>query len=170
MIELTPRYILSQVFVFIVYTIMSTTFFMKRHKTILISNTVANGFFIIGFFLLNAYSGMAAVIIAMIRNLLSMVKKINEKAIMWLSIIALGIAGVYTYNGIFSTFILIATMLYSYSICQTNVRTYKILNIFVSLLRLTYNIFVFSIIGIAFEIGLFISAVVGVCVDKKGNE
>ncbi|MDR0931197.1 MAG: GNAT family N-acetyltransferase [Clostridiales bacterium] len=164
MIDLTPQYLISQAFVLSVYVLICITFFAHKSKTILWLNTASNFLYIIGFFLLGAYSGMAAVAVAFVRNCLVMLTK-SEKSnsiITWLSIVALAICGYFTFNGIFSTFIIIATMLYSYAICQKNVLTYKKLNVIISLLRLIYNIFVFSIIGIIFELCLLISVIIGV--------
>jgi len=176
MIEWTPIYIWSQIFVLIAKVLMSFTYFMKKRKGIIIANTSANILGAASFYLLNAYSGMAAVIIATIRNIFAFVSecrkksdlmKSNEKLVMYCLMIALLIAGYFTYNGIGSTLFIIASILYTYSICQKSVLRYKMLGIIVSMLRLLYYIFIFSIVGALFEIGQFIATVWGAIIEWR---
>ena len=176
MLELTPKYLLSQFLVLIVYFLMSLTFFMKSRKKILWLNTSANLIFPFGLYLLGGNSGMWAILISNVRNIYSLVlvyqgkdKKTTKRDyfVLLLIVIALIVSAVLTYNGnIFSLFLTFATILFTYTIFQTNIAIYRWLNIVVSLLRLIYHIFVFSIVGIVFEIGLLIATVVGVWVGR----
>ena len=74
------EYILSQVFTIFMYGLMAITYYMKNRKAILMvsfASLVAN---VIAYVLLNAWSGLAMCIVAMIRNIIFLVdEKQNGK-------------------------------------------------------------------------------------------
>ena len=157
--ELT--YILSQVFIVIAYSLFGLTYFAANRKTILVCNSfslVAEG---IGYVLLFAWSGVAMVIIAGIRNVLFFgqsklcEKKPELKKYEWVSLVIvwmLGILGaVITWNGILGTFAIIACMIYTFSIWQKSDRVYDVLGIFSCIFLLIYNIVINSLFGIILE-------------------
>ena len=157
--ELT--YLLSQVFIVIAYSLFGLTYFAANRKTILVCNSfslVAEG---IGYVLLFAWSGVAMVIIAGIRNVLFFgqsklcEKKPELKKYEWVSLVIvwmLGILGaVITWNGILGTFAIIACMIYTFSIWQKSDRVYDVLGIFSCTFLLIYNIAINSLFGIILE-------------------
>ena len=157
--ELT--YLLSQVFIVIAYSLFGLTYFAANRKTILVCNSfslVAEG---IGYVLLFAWSGVAMVIIAGIRNVLFFgqsklcEKKPELKKYEWVSLVIvwmLGILGaVITWNGILGTFAIIACMIYTFSIWQKSDRVYDVLGIFSCIFLLIYNIVINSLFGIILE-------------------
>ena len=79
--ELTITYVLSQVFVIINAALLMATYQLKTRKSILIVSfmaLIANG---VAYVLLSAWSGLAMVFVAMIRNIIFMIdEKKNGKS------------------------------------------------------------------------------------------
>lgn len=169
-------YILSQVFIIISYIFLVFTYQTKNRKSILIFNfisLIATG---LSYIFLSAYSGLAMVGVAIIRNIIFIVdeKKNGKKeknttkdyiilAILYLISI---IFAVFTYNGILSMMSVVATMLYTFSVWQKNTKVYKLLGIPIEAIWIIYNIYIFSIFGIILESILAISTVVGYLREK----
>lgn len=175
--ELTLTYILSQVFVIINSVLLMTTYQLKSRKSILIVSFMAlfaNGAV---YLLLSAWSGLAMVFVAMIRNIIFMIDekkngksdKITKKDIIILAILyAISIvSAIYTYEGFLSLMSVFATMLYTYSVWQKKTSVYKILGIIIEIIWIIYNIYIFSIFGIIIEIFLLISAIIGLIREYK---
>lgn len=166
-------YYISQLFVAISYLFLITTYFSKKRKNIIIYNfgaTIAMG---VAYYFLNAYTGLAMIFVAIIRNILFYKNDDKKKNIFSLILIyAITITlTIFTYNGLLSLLSVIATMLYTYSIWQKNTKTYKILGVPIGFLWISYNIYIKSIFGIICEGVLVISALIGFIKhnDKKEN-
>ena len=162
--ELTVRYIVSQIFTIIMYALMSLTYYLKDRKTILIVSflsVIANG---IAYLLLHAWSGMVMCIIAVIRNIVFIIDenkngkkdKMGKTDIIVLITfyITCVISAIFTYEGILSLVSIFATMVYTYSVCQKDTKVYKLLGIPVGVLWVIYNAYVESIFGIILELSL----------------
>ena len=170
-------YILSQVFIIISYIFLIFTYQTKNRKSILIFSfisLIATG---LSYIFLSAYSGLAMVGVAIIRNIIFIVdEKKNGKrtkntakdyiilAILYLISIVFAI---FTYNGILSMMSVAATMLYTFSVWQKNTKVYKLLGIPIEIIWIIYNIYIFSVFGIVLESILAVSTVVGYLRDKK---
>ncbi len=164
------EYIFSQIFVVLSYALLGVTYFVKNRRLILIysvSSLVANA---ISYFFLGAWSGLVMCGVALLRNAIFLIqnKKNKSEKITWVDWIILGVlvivsivSAVLTYDGFLSLFSVFATMLYTISVWQKNVKVYKIMGIFVSILWIVYNSFIFSIFGIVLECVLLISEIVG---------
>ena len=110
---ISTTYIISQVFVIIMYTLVSLTYYVS------------------------AYTGLAMCFVALIRNAIFLVdEKKNGKteiiskkdiAILLILFSITIISSIFTYDGIFSLLSVFATMLYTYSMWQKKTITYKIL-------------------------------------------
>ena len=78
--ELTLPYILSQVFIIINYALLAISYYCKDRKTVLVISfmaVIANG---LSYVFLNAYSGLAMCILALIRNIIFLIdEKKNGK-------------------------------------------------------------------------------------------
>ena len=108
--ELTPTYILSQVCTIIMYALLGITYQVKSKKKILILSLIANSFHGIAYILINAKSGLAMCILAILRDLSTMIisdriKDEKKSKKVYLSIIViffivLIISAIYTYEGI----------------------------------------------------------------------
>lgn len=181
--ELTTTYVLSQIFIIINYVLLMATYQVKSRKTILIFNFGAIVVTGLSYVFLSAWSGLAMVFVAMIRNIIFMIdekkngksEKITKKDIVILFILyAISIiSAIYTYEGFLSLMSVFATMLYTYSVWQKKTSIYKILGIPVGIIWIIYNIYIVSIFGIILEVVLLISAAVGVVREyktKKGNK
>lgn len=168
---MTGAYILSQVFIIINYIFLVMTYQAKSRKSILIFNfgaLIATG---ISYIFLSAYSGLAMVIVAIIRNIIFIIdekkngKKDNNSTkdyiILAILYIISIISAIFTYEGILSMMSVIATMLYTYSVWQKNTKVYKMLGVPIGIMWIIYNIYIFSIFGIILEILLATSSIIG---------
>ena len=175
--EWSNSYIASQVITIITYLFLALTYYAKDRKKILILNflsLIANG---IAYILLNAWTGLAMCIVAIIRNIIFIIdKKVNEKnnnistkdIIILLILFVISILfAIFTFDGIFSLLSVIATMLYTYSVWQKNTKVYKFLGIPIGILWVAYNIYVKSLFGIILETILLICSTVGYLLEKK---
>lgn len=134
---ISTTYIISQVFVIIMYTLVSLTYYVSNRKTLLIMSFCAIVSEAIGYTLLHAYTGLAMCFVALIRNAIFLVdEKKNGKteiiskkdiAILLILFSITIISSIFTYDGIFSLLSVLATMLYTYSMWQKKTITYKIL-------------------------------------------
>ncbi|MFG6319158.1 MAG: YgjV family protein [Clostridia bacterium] len=134
---ISTTYIISQVFVIIMYTLVSLTYYVSNRKTLLIMSFCAIVSEAIGYTLLHAYTGLAMCFVALIRNAIFLVdEKKNGKtetiskkdiAILLILFSITIISSIFTYDGIFSLLSVFATMLYTYSMWQKKTITYKIL-------------------------------------------
>lgn len=178
--EITVTYILSQVFTIILYGLLAITYYLKDRKKILIVSflsVVSNG---IAYLLLNAYSGLAMCIIAIIRNIVFIIDenkngksdKMNKKDIIILVLVYIAciISAIFTYEGILSLLSVIATMTYTFSVCQKDTKIYKILGIPVGVLWVGYHIYIKSIFGVILEGILLICSITGYLLEVKDNK
>lgn len=158
--DLSITYILSQIFVIIYYLIYSWTFHLKDSNKILIFGIVATIISSISYVLLNAYTGMAMCFIAIVRNVLFTKSKKNTLNLILIFILTI-IASIFTYDGYFCLFNIIATLIYTYALWQKNTKTYKLLGIVVNGLMIVYDIYIKSIFGVILISIAFISSIVG---------
>lgn len=174
--DVTPIYILSQILVAIYYLLLIITYQMKDYKKILLANTLA--FIVIGisYFCLKAYTGLAMVVLGIIRNCLFYIDKARgtkgDKITKW-SIIELCILfllsiifSIWTYEGPLSLMSVVATMTYTVSIWQKNTKIYKIFGIPTSIAGIIYNAYIKSFLGIIFESCTLISALFGLMKER----
>lgn len=175
--EITTAYIASQVFTIITYVLLAATYYAKNRKAVLVISflsLIANG---IAYILLNAYTGLAMCIVALIRNIIFIVDErkngkrdeINKKDIIILIILYLVsiISAVFTYEGFLSLLSVFATMLYTYSVWQKKTNIYKLLGIPIGILWILYNIYIISIFGIILEAILLICSITGYIIEMK---
>lgn len=175
--ELTIAYIVSQIFVIINRVLLIVSYQLKNRKNILIVSLLAllaNG---VVYILLSAWSGLAMVFVAIVRNIIFMLdekkngksQKITKKDVgilVVLYVISI-ISAIFTYEGILSMMSVVATMLYTYSVWQKKTKVYKILGIIIESVWIIYNIYICSIIGAILNISLLISASIGLNREYK---
>ena len=179
--EFTTEYILSQIFTIITYALLGITYYAKNRKTVLILSflsVTANG---IAYVFLEAYTGLAMCVVALLRNIIFLVDEkkngkrdyINKKDIIILIILYLisVVSTIFTYTDFLSLLSVIATMLYTYSVWrQKKTKIYKFLGIPIGLLWVFYNIYIKSIFGIILETILLICSTTGYLIEKKVNK
>lgn len=80
------------------------------------------------------------------------------------------LSAIFTYEGIFSLLPIVATMIYTYAVCQKNIKTYKLLGIPTEVLWTGYNIYIKSIVGIVLEIIMLVNCFTGYIREVKKNK
>lgn len=177
---MTVNYILSQVFIIISYALVAMTYVSKSRKAILAYNLIgliASG---LSYTFLSAWTGLAMAGVAMLRNIIFLIQNRKEKSekITWVDWIILGVlvavsvvSAVFTYDGFLSLLSVFATMLYTLSVWQKNTKVYKFMGIPVSILWISYNIFIRSLFGILLEVALFVVEIIGIIkASKKSHQ
>lgn len=180
--EITIQYIISQIFTIISYLFLASTYYVKNRKSVLLLNCIVQISFIVAFLLLRAWTGLTMTIISLIRNIIFVIdenrngkrENINKTDVITLVVVYIVsiISTIFTYDGFFSLLSVFATMLYTYTVCQKDIKTYKLLGIPIEILWISYNIYIKSLFGIILEIIMF-----GVCctgyikeIREKNNE
>ena len=172
--ELTINYILSQIFTIIMYAL---TYYAKDRKKVLIINflsLVANG---IAYIFLNAWTGLAMCVVALIRNIIFLIdekkngkrESINRTDVIILVILYVIsiISAILTYDGFLSLLSVFATALYTFSVWQKKTNIYKLLGIPIGILWVSYNIYIMSIFGIILEAILLICSITGYLLERR---
>lgn len=175
--ELTINYVMSQVFTILMYVLLAITYYVKNRKTVLVISflsLVANA---IAYVLLNAYTGLAMCIVALIRNIWFIIdekkngkqEKIVKKDVVSLIIIYILtiISTFFTYEGFLSLLSVFATMLYTYSVWQKKTIVYKLCGIPIGIWWVLYNLYVKSIFGVILEAILLVSSSIGYGLEKR---
>ena len=173
----TTNYILSQIFTIIMYILLASTYYLKDRKKILIVSFFSTASIGLAYILLNAWTGFAMCIVAIIRNIIFIIdekkngkrENINKKDVVILILLYLIsiISVFFTYDGFWSLLSVFATMLYTYSVWQKKVLIYKFCGIPVGILWIAYNIYIMSLFGIILESILLIFSTTGYILDLK---
>ena len=164
--NLTFSYVMSQVLVVIYYTIYSSTYHLKDSNKILKFGIIATIISGISYILLEAYTGMAMCLIAIIRNLLFTKDKKSTKNLIIIIILTI-FGSIFTFNGYYCLFNIIATVIYTYALWQKNTKVYKLLGIVVNGLMIIYNMYIKSIFGVILIALSFISSIIGYLREKN---
>lgn len=159
--KMNALYILSQVFIVIAYGLFMCSYIAKTRIKVLAyssASLLAEG---TAYILLFAWSGVAMVAIASIRNILFWAQaRITEKhpnfeKYNWVSLTIIFIlqtlAGVATYQGFLSLFSLISSAIFTYSLWQKDRYIYNILGVFSCIFLIIYNINIASWFGAILE-------------------
>lgn len=178
--ELTPTYVISQVFTIIMYILLGVTFYVKERKSVLILNFIATISIAIAYSLLGAWTGLAMCIVVIIRNTIFLLdEKKNGKRetinktdiIILVTLYSISIIfAIFSYDGIFSLLSVLATLLNTYSVWQKDIKIYKLLGIPTGILWILYNIYIMSIFGIISESLLLICSTSGYILEKRKNK
>lgn len=175
--ELTPTYIVSQVFTVIMYILLAMTYYVKDRRKVLIIHFIATLSISIAYILLGAWTGLAMCIVVIIRNIIFLLDekkngkrdKVNKTDIIILIVLYTIsiISAVFSYDGIFSLLPVAATMLNTYSVWQKDIKIYKLLGIPTGILWILYNTYIMSIFGIILESVLLICSITGYILEKR---
>lgn len=153
-------YFLSQIFVCLCYAFLGLTYVIKKRTWILYFSLMALLFNGLHYSLLKAWAGVGVVCIAVVRNVLFLIQqkiKVLDKYVIddWIILIFLMIISIitafWTYDSVLSLFSIVASMVYTISVWQKNIKVYKILGILSGLLNIVYFIFIKSKLGIVLE-------------------
>lgn len=175
--EITIKYIISQIFTIIGYGLTTSTYHMKKRKAVLMLNFWSKFSFAIAYILLGAWSALAMIGVALIRNTVFMIdenKNGKRASINILDVIMLIIvyvitiiSGIYTSEGFFSLLPIFATLIYTYSIFQKNIKIYRLLGIPTELCCVCYNFYIKSIFAIILGFIPLISSIIGYIKEVK---
>lgn len=178
--EWTLSYILSQLFTILMYAMLASTYYLKDRKKILIVNFLGTISIGIAYVFLEAWTGFAMCIVALIRNVIFMIdeKKNGKKEtisvkdifLLMFFFLIIGISTIFTYDGFLSLLSIFATMLYTYSVWQKKVIVYKLCGIPVGMLWIAYNIYIMSLFGIILESILLIASTSGYVLALKDSK
>lgn len=162
---MTTVYILSQVFVVLCYICWSATYLIKNRYVLLsvsILGTVFNG---VSYALLGALAGLVVTIIALLRNVIFMIQEKFEgdkdyTKMDWIVysglMVASAICAYFTFDGWFSLFTTISSILYTTAVWQHNETVYKILCLLSSVCAIIYFVFIWSLFGFILEAAMFV--------------
>lgn len=125
--EITIQYIISQIFTAISYILLASTYHAKNRRNVLILSCISQIMFIFAYAFLGAWSGLAMVIVALIRNIIFMIdedkngkrehmNRLDIIILVVLYIISI-ISAIFAYEGFFSLLPIFATMIYTYGVC-----------------------------------------------------
>lgn len=134
----------------------------NKHWQIILLKTIGSFLFVVQYFFLKAYTGMAMDAIGIIRNVLFIFTVKSKKTTLpWILLFsALTIfLGIRTFEGAISLLVIVAKLLSCISYGMKNPRVIRGLNLPSSALWLTYNAIYFSMAGILNEI-LVISSII----------
>ena len=150
----TTSYILSQVLVFIGVILLAVSYLVKNKIMILILCFSSGICYMLQYFFLGAFAGIIVNLIGLIRVVwLFFDEKYNLKdrfvILISLSLMII-IFVVMFYRGPQDIFVLIASLMFNYSMWQKDIKIYRWMSIFISALYITYNVLVFTILGTIF--------------------
>ena len=163
---MTTSYIISQICVVVAMILLGITYLVKDKKIVLILAILFASLYGVQYLLLNAISGFLMNIVSIIRNIWFYInvkkkKKNNIIVLISLSVIAI-VFGLMSFKDIFSLLPIIATILYTYSIWQDEIKIYRWLAIPTSISWIIYNTYTNSIFAIISESILLIIEIIGI--------
>lgn len=164
--------IAGQIISIIAMVTIVLSFQMKSNRKLIIVQTIANIGFAISYIMLGAFNGAFSNFVSVFRGI-SFNFFLKRKSVLLLVIFELAYVGVcvYSYIGVLSVIILIASLVDTYSLWSNNGKRIRIMRAgVVSPLWLFYNIATFSIGGICCEVFNIISSIISFIKYKKDFE
>ncbi|MDD6276848.1 MAG: YgjV family protein [Clostridia bacterium] len=166
-VEMTPVYIVSQIIGMFGMLGHIISYQSKNQKKIMLWQLAASVCFILSFLLQGGYTGMALNIISAVRSIVY--SNVQDKK--WANSIffpialsaASVIAAAVTWNGWASAVPLAGQMIFAFSHRAKNPKTVRILSLPGSACWMLYNILIVNISGIATEVFISSSIIVGIC-------
>lgn len=164
-------YILSQILTIIAYIICGIGFLKKEKIHILFYSTLFSILILLQYLLLNAYSGVIACIISIIRNLLFIhhIKRNiqNNKLELLLFCIFTVLLTSCIYKSPFDILPMLLSLLGIISYWNTNTKLLRVFNILCSICYVLYSIPLKSYVTIVCEIYLIITSIIGLIRYEK---
>lgn len=159
-------YIFSQIIVILAYIVLGVGFLKKEKIQILIFSTIFSCLILIQYILLNAYTGILACIINIIRNLLFILNikrnKENSKAELVVLCTMAILCGIFLYQSLLDICPIVLTVVGIYSYWNKKTKVLRICNIICSLCYMIYAIPINSIVTILCEIYLIVTTIIGI--------
>ena len=171
---LTWQYILSQVFVVLAMIFMGVTFLIKNKSKILFFSSLSVLCFALEFLFLGSFTGLIVNLVSVFRGIWFFINEKKSKSNDWVSLIAISllliIAGCFAAKIWLDYFAIVATILYTYSIWQKNIKVYRYLAVIGSVFWIAYNIVYLSILGLICEVALLVFETVGIFLLYRKGE
>ncbi len=140
------------------------SFQFKKHKTVLLFRTLSEPFFAAQYLLMGAYTGCAACLLGVVRNLVfTRVVEKGRSTLPWQILFGAvyTLAGILTWEGPLSLFVITAKLISTVAYGISDTMIVRIMSLPASFCWMAYNIICFATAGILTEIISEISIVVG---------
>lgn len=165
------KVIIANAIGFISFIIALIAFHKKEKKNIFKYTLISNALSLIQYVFLNAYSGIATKIIAILRDL-SMVKQekyniLKSMKMLIVFVCAYIILMIITYQGFISIFSLLAALIYTIFCWNGDANRVRSIGIFTNVLWLVYNISVKSYTGAMANFISIVSTFIAIFNNKK---
>jgi hypothetical protein len=171
---LTTSYIISQVFVVIALLFLGSSYLVKDKRKVLFLGILCSTFYGLEYLLLGALTGLITNIISVVRNIwfyhnAKRKKKNSLFVFILLSIISI-VFGVISFTHWYCILPIIATILFTYTIWQDDIKIYRYLAVPVSICWIVYNACYLSIMGVIAETIVLSFEIIGIIkYNKKKN-
>ena len=160
-------FIVSQILTAIMYGIFALSYQLKTQKSILIAALTGNAVNMVAFILLGGWSAVAMCVIAIVADVVRYQAEVKGSKFgtslpfFLMVLLAVGISGWLTYDGVWSLMSVFATMIYRFSTWQKKPIVYKFCGIPVGVFWIIYNLWLGSVVGWVLEAVLLTFAAIG---------
>jgi uncharacterized membrane protein YoaK (UPF0700 family) len=165
-------FIIAQIIGLVILLITVVGIQYKTKEKILLSQIIANTLVAIQYFLLDAITGGVIAIINILRTIaFYYYKRKNKKpSVVLLSIIIIIAitAGVLTWQNIYSTIPIIATIIFAFGLWQDNTKKLRICAVSANTIWTIYNISVMAYTGALYEFLQGVSGIISIARHEKG--
>lgn len=150
---------------------MTISGILKDKKQILIVQAIQIGLFVISNLVLGGYVGAIVNAISLIRNIICYKDKLGIKEIIIITILSVGLSLCFNNLGIVGLLPLIASTLYLWFMNIKDIKKFKVLMIFITILWLIYDICIKSYTSALFDFMTVIANIVSLysIIKKKGE-
>jgi hypothetical protein len=169
--DMFTTYNISQLCVIAAVIFLGLTYLLKNKKTILFLAILISLLYGAQYILLSAFTGFAINMVSIIRNVWFYInakkEKKNEFWVLLALILIASTFSLFTYKDMYSIFPLLAFILYTYSIWQSNIKVYRWLAIPISISWIIYNVYAKTLFGTITECSLLVIEIIGITKLKK---
>lgn len=164
--------IIGQVLGVVATLITFLSYQTNTKRSLIITQTAATAFNCISYLLLGATSGFVLNIVCVVRNVIYYFQKERSKANLMCAFglaVLIGALGVLSWQGPISLLIIIALAVNTVFLSFGNAQLLRYSILFTSTAILIYNVYVFTVGGIANESVAIISSIIGIVRFKKSG-
>lgn len=169
--DMFTTYNISQLCVIVAVILLGLTYLLKNKKVILFLAILISLLYGAQYILLSAFTGFAINMVSIIRNVWFYInakkEKKNEFWVLLALILIASTFSLFTYKDMYSIFPLLAFILYTYSIWQSNIKVYRWLAIPISISWIIYNVYAKTLFGTITECSLLVVEIIGITKLKK---
>ena len=172
--NLSNTYLISQVFIIIMFIFLGLSYFVKSRKKVLLCNATAHIFQTVALVIVNHFTGASMAFITLLRDNIFLLDLkdgrndiSNNKSILVILFTLIILFTIFTFSGVYSLFSSIAVSLSTIGLWQKKVKMYKLLSIPANLMWFCYYIYINSLFGYVLEGILVICTIVGYIKNDK---